>query len=70
MDTVMAKLSHNGFVEKDISVHLRVEMTENDIFNWITGCDNPDILHRLGRYALKTANELEHPNDDDFRSRA
>lgn len=48
---------------------LRVPLTENDIFNWLTGCADKGVLIRLSRYAAKCARGLDE-NPDDFRSRA
>lgn len=47
-----------------------VELSVNDIFNWLTDCQNPAALRYLGKYALRCAEGLENPDDDDFRSRA
>ena len=57
-------------VKKIIAVDVEIELTENDIFNWLNNCDNPETLKYLGRAALRFAAMLEEPNDDDFRSRA
>lgn len=39
----------------------------DDIFNWLTKCENVEILRNLGRYAIKCARDIEEPDDDDFR---
>ena len=57
-------------VNKIIAVDVEIELTENDIFNWLNSCDNPETLKYLGRAALRFAAMLEDPDDDDFRSRA
>lgn len=57
-------------VKKIVAVDIEVELTQNDIFNWLNNCDNPETLKNLGRAALRFAAMLEEPDDDDFRSRA
>lgn len=52
------------------TVDVSVEITYNDIFNWLTECENVEMLRNLGRYAIKCARDIEEPDDDDFRSRA
>lgn len=52
------------------TVDVSVEITYNDIFNWLTKCENVEMLRNLGRYAIKCARDIEEPDDDDFRSRA
>ena len=61
---------HNGRLEKTIPVTIEVELTENDIFNWLNDCQNSHTLRNLGRAAFNFARALENPDDDDFRSRA
>ena len=57
-------------LRKTIPVEVSVELSVNDIFNWLTDCQNPAALRYLGKYALRCAEGLENPDDDDFRSRA
>ena len=57
-------------LRKTIPVEVSVELSVNDIFNWLTDCQNPSALRYLGKYALRCAEGLENPDDDDFRSRA
>lgn len=57
-------------LRKTIPVEVIVELSVNDIFNWLTDCQNPAALRYLGKYALRCAEGLENPDDDDFRSRA
>ena len=57
-------------LRKTIPVEVSVERSVNDIFNWLTDCQNPAALRYLGKYALRCAEGLENPDDDDFRSRA
>ncbi|MCG4527723.1 hypothetical protein [Intestinimonas massiliensis (ex Afouda et al. 2020)] len=57
-------------LRKTISVDVKVELSVNDIFNWLTDCQNPAALRYLGKYALRCAEGLENPDYDDFRSRA
>lgn len=48
---------------------IRVPLSENDVFNWMTACADKDALLRLSRYAAKCASGLD-AEPDDFRSRA
>lgn len=57
-------------LRKTIPVEVSVELSVNDIFNWLTDCQNPAALRYLSKYALRCAEGLENPDDDDFRSRA
>lgn len=57
-------------VEKTVSVEVELPLSVNDIFNWLTNCENFDSLRYLGNYALRCAEGLENPDEDDFRSRA
>lgn len=57
-------------LRKTIPVEVSVELSVNDIFNWLTDCQKPAALRYLGKYALRCAEGLENPDDDDFRSRA
>lgn len=54
---------------------VRVALDENDIFNWITACQDQEALERLGAYARSCAAQIRRKaepdyQDDDFRSRA
>ena len=60
----------SGKVKKVVPVDIEIELTENDIFNWLMDCKDPKTLRNLGRAALNFAKGLEDPDDDDFRSRA
>ena len=51
-------------------VEVEIEMSANDVFNWLVECQDPETLRYLGRAALRFAAGLENPDDDDFRSRA
>lgn len=57
-------------VRKIVAVEVEIELSANDIFNWINNCQDPLTLRNLGNAALSFAAALEHPDDDDFRSRA
>lgn len=59
-----------GSVRKIVAVDVEIELTTNDIFNWINNCQDHLTLKNLGNAALSFAAALEHPDDDDFRSRA
>lgn len=56
--------------EKTVPVTVTIDVSKNDIFNWLTQCEDPETLRYLGRYALRLARTIENPDDDDFRSRA
>ena len=60
----------HGKMSKEVSIEVEIELTENDIFNWLNDCSSPEVLRRLGRAALSFARALENSDDDDFRSRA
>ncbi len=55
-------------ISKQISVTVEAEITTNDIFNWLTSCNNADALRYLGKTALNRATAIENPDNDDFRS--
>ena len=57
-------------ISKDVTITVEAEVTKNDIFNWLTACDDVKTLRYLGKYALRCAEAIEHPDYDDFRSRA
>ena len=40
---------------KTIPVNIEIPMTTNDIFNWLTDCQDAAVLRYLGRYALRCA---------------
>lgn len=68
---VKTKVSYTGRIQTTVPVELDVELTENDIYNWLQNCRNPEALKYLGRAALNAARRIENPlEDDDFRSRA
>lgn len=57
-------------ITKEVTVTVEAEVTKNDIFNWLTACQDIETLRYLGKYALRCAESLEHPDVDEFRSRA
>ena len=57
-------------IRKEVSVTIEAEITTNDIFNWLTVCEDSETLKYLGKYALNRAKAIKNPDDDDFRSRA
>lgn len=57
-------------VRKIVATDVEIELTANDIFNWINNCQDPLTLRNLGNAALSFAAALERPDVDDFRSRA
>lgn len=54
----------------ELQAEVKVELSANDIFNWLEACGNADTLRYLGKAALRMANAIENPDNDDFRSRA
>ena len=54
----------------ELQVDVKVELSSNDIFNWFEACESVDTLRYLGKAALRMANAIENPDNDDFRSRA
>ncbi len=42
----------------------QVELDENDIFNWLTECTNPDTLEYLGRVALRYAHNIRNGGNE------
>lgn len=55
-------------MNKTATVHMAVELDDNDIFNWLTECTNPETLKYLGRAALKFAHALENREDEGWHS--
>ena len=53
---------------KTVTVNVRIEMTTNDIFNWLNACNDVDTLRYLSKVARKRADAIENPDNDDFRS--
>lgn len=49
---------------KTVTVTQQVELDDNDIFNWLVQCQNPETLKYLGRAALRFAHGLEHGDND------
>lgn len=60
----------DGKYQTVATVELQIKLEESDIFDWLNDCSDPQVLKRLGRAALRFAEALENPDDDDFRSRA
>ena len=54
---------------KTISNQVTIEISTNDIFDWLTNCRDIETLKYLGKYALAKASYMENPDNDDFRSR-
>lgn len=66
-----ARTSYCGVVSKKVESTIEIELTENDIFNWLTNCDDKETLKYLGNYARTRYKELSEKQPlDDFRSRA
>ena len=56
-------------ITKTISNQITIEISTNDIFDWLTNCRDIETLKYLGKYALAKASYMENPDNDDFRSR-
>ena len=56
-------------ITKTISNQVTIEISTNDIFDWLTNCRDIETLKYLGKYALAKASYMENPDNDDFRSR-
>ena len=59
-----------GNVSVSVIGEIKVNLTDNDIFNWLNSCQNAETLKYLGKAALSFARAIENTNFDDFRSRA
>ena len=66
----MATNFNDGCFETTIPVTVKMKLTKEDIFNWLNDCDDTKALRYLGNAALRFAQALENPDNDDFRSRA
>lgn len=56
-------------IRKEKLVDVEVEIDTNDIFNWLTQCNNAEELEYLGKYALRLAKGIKDGEDVDiFRS--
>lgn len=64
------KVDYNAKIKNTIEIPINIEISTNDIFNWLSDCDNVDTLRYLGRHALNQIKIIENPDNDDFRSRA
>ena len=53
-------------ITKTISNQVTIEISTNDIFNWLTNCRDIETLKYLGKYALAKASYMENPDNDDF----
>ena len=42
-------------IKKKVQLDVDVELGYNEIFNWIIFCNDPEMLRRLGKLALRTA---------------
>lgn len=61
-------LNWSNSCKKTVTVAVTLELTENDIFNWLIECQNPDTLKYLGRAALKFARDIESQSADGWHS--
>lgn len=55
---------------KTVTTEVKIVITESDIIRWICNCDDPKVLRKLGKLALRLAKNIENPDTDDWRSRA
>ena len=53
-------------ITKTISNQITIEISTNDIFDWLTNCRDIETLKYLGKYALAKASYMENPDNDDF----
>lgn len=67
---MMAKTFNEGRFKTTLSTEVEIELTKEDIFNWLNECESPETLNYLGHAALRFAKAIENPDTDDFRSRA
>lgn len=51
-------------VQVELQGTMSVSLTANDIFNWITHCDNVETLRYLGGYALRLADTISNAEDN------
>ena len=65
-----ASVDYSGNVSVSVSGEIKVNLTDNDIFNWLNDCQNAETLKYLGKAALSFARAIENQDYDDFRSRA
>ena len=65
-----ASVDYSGNVSVSVSGEIKVNLTDNDIFNWLNSCQNAETLKYLGKAALSFARAIENQDYDDFRSRA
>ena len=66
----MAKNFNDGCFEATISAKVKIELTKEDIFNWLNECKDPETLIYLGNAAIRFSMAFDNPDEDDFRSRA
>lgn len=66
----MAKTFNDGRFRTTLCTEVEIELTKEDIFNWLNDCEDPQTLKYLGNAALRFARAIENPDTDDFRSRA
>lgn len=64
----MANTDWKTTMKKTATVHTEIELDDNDIFNWLTECQNPETLKYLGKAALKFAYYLENKNEESWHS--
>lgn len=70
-----AEVDYRGkiHVEGTINFATEVILTPNDIYNWVLSHDTPEdveMLKTLSKQIHRHIDAIEHPDDDDFRSRA
>lgn len=69
---VMKHEVYAGKVHVEIKEDIIVALSFDNIMDWIADCDDPDMLEKIGRKALKLSSDIRNnfPNDDSWRSHA
>lgn len=57
-------------VRKTVSVDIETTLTTNDIFNWLTACDDITTLRYLAKHVYRRISSFENPNNNNFESKA
>ena len=63
-----ANLKNPNTIHVTVLSDIDVTLTSNDIFNWLSQCNDVDILNYLGTYALKRRDTIKNPDNDPMRS--
>lgn len=57
------KVNYRGEIEKELTTKVTVELDQNDIYNWLQRCENPETLRWLAACAVRKAKRIEVQND-------